>query len=832
MWLNSKNFNEIEIPKDFNEFKNYIYNFLDTKKSKTRAFLWADYEVKIEIKDSPTFAFSPSEKLVIIPEKWLKKFHDKLVLWNNENKKSKYIHSFKDFEFGYFHELSHFKDLIKETEISWKKSMIKILKYVWNQKIKFWSDRIIPISSWMHDICNYLDDIIVNKEVEVDIWAWFTKKDINGLYKYNMFADLIEQKWWDYTEWKNWREYVWEWKWTHIVNETNSVDYSDINDSKAFPYFLLRSFMVPDQNIKLPKNVDNIIWKPIWWKTTITRAINTMIEHFNELKQNWTDEEKVRLQKLSTEYQTHISFLKNILDNSNKIEGLLSKAIKQTNTSNILNKSNINIVNIIKLFMVSSGKTSDNHILWINPALRYEIYKIFFMPLQKSFILMDLLKQDIKEDDNKLKWNKWEKWEWEEWEKWDESEKWEWELEKNDEQNEWKKQEKQKKSQENNSAGQNIHESPDIAEKIKILEELEKEQEKQEKEKLIKKQVEKSKYNTKSVLDWSWISDEWIKTLNSITTKYKDWIEELVIFFIKELEKIDTIQDIEEIGAKKWRLNTNKLREYIAKDPSYSDIHNQKLYDKNIINEIIGKNFKKIDLTLALDISGSTWWFRWPDGMMNIISTILYISMKHLEQHIANLIWDPNYNIWVEYILYWDWKPYSSFEEDYKYKNSPETVRMWELNWKIISLGWWTNDTTAWESIANEFDERLKKQTEYTQEIKDNKRKPIVLQIADTDVSENWVESLIQTFKNNLDNEKIVESLPIKRIILWNVDLQEISEQEYIKIQETWNKWNWDIYKDDKTWKLIRKQIWIKQKKEILWQIKELFNWFFSDIKN
>ncbi|MDR1945324.1 MAG: hypothetical protein LBQ59_04600, partial [Candidatus Peribacteria bacterium] len=63
--------------------------------------------------------------------------------------------------------------------------------------------------------------------------------------------------------------------------------------------------------------------------------------------------------------------------------------------------------------------------------------------------------------------------------------------------------------------------------------------------------------------------------------------------------------------------------------------------------------------------------------MMNIISTILFITMKHIEQHLKNLIDEPNYEIPVNFVLYGDGNPYSSYTS--KYKDSPETVRMAEL---------------------------------------------------------------------------------------------------------------------------------------------------------
>jgi hypothetical protein len=39
-----------------------------------------------------------------------------------------------------------------------------------------------------------VDDIIVNTEVEMFIGSRIDKKHLNGFYKYNLFADVVETK--------------------------------------------------------------------------------------------------------------------------------------------------------------------------------------------------------------------------------------------------------------------------------------------------------------------------------------------------------------------------------------------------------------------------------------------------------------------------------------------------------------------------------------------------------------------------------------------------------------------------------------------------------------
>ena len=681
-------------------------------------------------------------------------------------------------------------------------SMIDILKYIWDQKVKFGPDKYIPIGQIMHRIFNCIDDIIVNTEVEMDIGAGVDKSHLNWFYKYNLFADMIEQQWWDYIVNQYWLKFVGKWNGTHSINDSDEVDYSTKQLSSAFPDFLLRSFMVPDQHISLPENVENIFFpngnrkQRMSWKRSVKQMKENMNNYFNEV--NKSDDPKIqeRLSVLKWEYLLCIHNLEELSEDED-ISKLIQKSIYLTGTSGKFLAGSINLIDIVKLFLLSSGKEKENHALDISPWLRYEIYKKLFLVLQKWFILMDLLTQDIKEWEWEWEW-KWEwKWEWE----------WEWKPDK------W-------------SWSSSVHVSPDIADKIKFLEELDEENEKKTANELIKKEVEKRQFDLTSILEWSWVWQKWIDTLNHITNKYADWIKEIVNFFLQELKKLDTVVQVEEYSSKKWRLNIPNLMDYIAKDPSLSDIEKQRFYNRKEHIEKISETLKKIDLTLAVDVSGSTEGFRWPNGMINIISTILFVAMKHLQSHISNLLQDPNYKIPVNFVLYGDDAPYSSYASDYA--NSSEEIRMAEMNQQLLSLSGWTNDTTAWQKITYEFNQFLESNPDYVWEIKNWQRKPIVVQIADSDVSESWVEVLKSTFNDFLQDEKITNSLP-KRIILWTIQENEMSSQEYLELKASWQLWNWDP-EFLPNGKIKLKQIWVRTRNDIVWQIKALFDWFFDDM--
>ena len=806
-----------QIPKNFPDFVDYFTQRLDGQKNNLIAFLGIQYELKFIIQDYHTFAFNPKTTEIIIPLNFLENFHQNLLQGSISNDKATFTYTFDDLKFSIYHELSHFRDMIFEKDQ--RKSMIDILSYVGNQKISYWSDKIIPIWEYMHTIVNCIDDIIVNTEVCMDIWASIDDAHLKWFYMYNLFADPIEQAWWEYTIYK-WRLiYVWAGKWEYIINDSNNVDYSSYPRHTAFPYFLLRSFMVPDQHISLPPHVENILFLHESRKQRPTRkqSIKIMIEnmttYLTDLQKNWDSKVQERINKLLPEYSSIIEQLKETLTNKNT-ERRIQQAIQKTNTTRNNIWSMINIIDIIKLFLASRGKNKEKHSLDVSPWLRYAIYKDIFLPIQKWFIIMDLLKEDIPEKNQDFKKNETKDTSSEAGESANET------KDTSSEAGESANETKDTSSEVSGSAP--THVSPSTAEKIKFLEDLEEQDKKHEEEKIIKKYKDQTKYNLNWILAWSNISKEAIDIVNHISEKYKDWIEDLIRFFIKELEQIARITETTEHLVRKGKLDTDKLRDYIVQDPSLSDIDTWKIYSKPESIEKIDKEFKKIDLTLAIDISGSTETFRGKHWIINIVSTIIFITMKHLASHIWNLLEDPDYTIPVEFVLYWDDLPYSSYKS--AYRDKWDMVQVANLNEQLISLSWWTNDITAWQKIAYEFDTFLKENTEYVEEIQDWKRKPIILQIADTDVTENGVEYLKERFLKYLD-PNIVESLPIKRIIV-GTNIEHTIPKEKINDYQRGN-WDTEVLPN---WNILVKQIGIRSKNEILSQIKNLFRWFFDDM--
>ena len=279
-----------------------------------------------------------------------------------------------------------------------------------------------------------------------------------------------------------------------------------------------------------------------------------------------------------------------------------------------------------------------------------------------------------------------------------------------------------------------MHVSPDIQSKIDFLDDIDQHEEEQEEKERIRKLAAQKAYDVSSILDGVPVGDTGKSILDGILTKEGNMIDELVRFFVEQIKTIAQ-RDITSVAPRKrGRLNRRRLQGYISDDPEGTDIHKQRLYDKIETIEAPTDDYQKLDLVFAIDISGSMAMYK-HNGMVHIIPTVLYVAMKHVEAHLRSYLDDPSYTIDVHFILYGDGTPYSSFSSPYVHAEDP--IRMAEMNEHIHILTGGTNDASAWSKIAHEMDTKLSQDPKYTQEIKSGKRCPIVLQIADTDVTED-----------------------------------------------------------------------------------------------
>ncbi len=152
---------------------------------------------------------------------------------------------------------------------------------------------------------------------------------------------------------------------------------------------------------------------------------------------------------------------------------------------------------------------------------------------------------------------------------------------------------------------------------------------------------------------------------------------------------------------------------------------------------------------------------------------------------------------------------------------------MAELNEGIHTLKGGTNDVTAWANIAQQYDQKLTTDVAYAKEIKDGARCPVILQIADNDVTENGVDILQDMLNKRLGQEVATKNVSIKRIVLGNVSLNTLTREEYEARKMKGDIGNWDpIFLPNGTVQL--KEISVKSRKEILAKIKELFTGFLA----
>lgn len=793
-----------QIPENFDDFLKVFHEKVAGMESRFRMFLSVPSPVKYEISaKSPSFAFSPADRVIHVPEKWLQVFHTNLLKTPQSGvvQGPQFAYTWEDLFFGLFHELSHFRDLLMESQKTGRASMKTFLEGLQKEQIPYGTDKRIPIGSHLHVLFNCIDDIIVNKEVEMFSGSTISTAHLQDFYKYNLFADRIEGNDGDYNEDLI---FVGAGKGTCRINTTNTVDYSKRQLSQALPYFLLRTAMVRDQDIRLPEQVSHILFadktkkRKNPWKTSITRTIHALEISFAEASTNSDTNIQTRAASLKIAYESELMLLRKMLEKSFVILPLLQESIVRTESSKKFIAENISLIDCIALFCASHGREVD-HILDISPALRYKLYNELFLPIQKACIIIDLLKQDFPEP-----------------KKWEGEGEWAWE---------WKSKKSGKKGWEPQSESESVHVSPDINSKIDFLDDMDAlEVEKTAKE-LTNKMAEKVSYNTSSILEWAQVGEGGKKILTEILTEQSDMIDDLVQFFLKQIQTLDKREIISSDFRKKWKLSTTRLREYIASNPEATDIHTKSLYEKNEVIEALSDDYRKMDCIFAIDISGSMEIYK-SNKMVHIIPTVLFIAMKHLEAHLRDWLGDPLYEIPVHFMLYGNGTPYNSYTSPYS--TTIDSVRIAEMNEQIRALTGGTNDASAWTQIAHEFDKKLATDTTYTKEILDGKRCPVILQIADSDVTEDGVDVLREVFSMHIGAEKAQRNIAIKRVILGNIHTRNLSREEYEAAKNTWGLWNWDAkYLPDGTVQL--KEISIKSKKEILLRIKELFGGFLAE---
>lgn len=789
--------------------------FKEEYKNDLLRFIWYKDDVDFVLDEkADTFYFSPKGKKIWIPMKWIKEYTT--LLHNNDES----LESHKmDGKFSLAHEFSHFRDMLKEQEITSESSMYKVLKKLSGKKIKIDDKKIIPIWKMIHTIYNCIDDIIVNYEVMNFEWFGIDKNIVKEIYQKNLFADYKELP--DKSK---------------KLNLDEPVNYSGLPDYTALSYYFLRKKMVPDQGIILSDDLKNILfnekWQNIPWGTSLKRLKELFNKEVEEAKNSDNPVIKARYEQLKLALNNQKIKLDHI--NTLWITWLLGIALKSLKNYDVsrISTSWLTLERIIDLFTVNKW-WDDSHILCISPDLRYKIYEAIFEPIIETLILIHALHNEIKD------WNGWWKWEWEEWwEGWDWGEEW-WQWGEQwwgwwDEEWEWEEWEDEGWEWWEPQSGNGSY-NRSLEDALKFIEEAAEYNQGKKKEEQVKKEAEKVWKTIIEVLWDKWISPEDWKFKEKIQKNFSEYITQITKILYDELYALEIQRDTTNIISKKWSLNYNEFMKEFSKSFVDGDFSEKSIYDRKRNIEKIKEEFKKLCFYFMIDVSWSTEWFKWENWLLNGIPLSLALAIKNAERAIQNLSGDPSYSIPIKFIIYTDSVNYFTDDKDIDDMEA-EIVR---VSSKIARISGWTEDTHGWTMVWQELSKDFQNHPEYIEDIKGWKMKPVVVQIADTDVSEDGVTGLEKVIERNFGTE-IKDALMPKRIILWQEQIREMGEDEFKELN--WKgKWNWHpeyvrwpdgAIVTDKYWKkMIRvKEIWVRNKKEIVDGIKSLFKNFFADM--
>ena len=771
--------------------ENELNEFVKKYSPNLNKFIWYQDKVSFKIDDqASTFYFSPKEKLIAIPGNW---FGEYLV--DRENPEH-----LLTARLTMAHEMAHFRDMLREKITLGKGSMYEVLKKLSTKKIDLGGGEYIPIGERIHCFYNCVDDIIVNQEVMNFIPFGLNKEDFHKDYQTSAFADYIPKDWWDFSQSPNWSYVpVEEGKWTHQLNTSEPVDYRNLPADQALSYYFLRDAMVRDQKILLPEDLENILFdqegEMYTWKESYHQALQLLTREIDEAERSSDPKIQETYPKLRSVLNDQKTKLQPSADQQRLISSVCDEIKKsgKWDTSS-MNAFTISLYDIIQLLNISKGQDHD-HQLCVMPSLRYCLYEGIFEPILETLILVDALKNGVSDGE---KWEgKWEgKWE----------ERWEGSL-----------------------TGTVLY--PDIASRLRDLEEAVDYQNQKENEKNLIQQKKDTQLNILTVEEEFWISDEDAELSREIKKNAEQYILDLTNILYAELSTVGFRLQNEKTPSKSWNLNYDAFTREFPSSYLGGDFSDKKIYEKNHVLKKLDDELKKLLFYFVIDVSWSMNGFKGEKGLVNIIVTALTFALKNVEKKAQTLLQDPNYSIPVKYVIYTDSVVYSSTKE----KKLPYDAELMKINSIITGVDGGTNDVQWWRQISNCLIEDLKWKESYGEEIKKWERKPVVLQISDSDVTDYGLRALKQKFSSDSDLREILPSLLAKRIILGETIEKTYSEEELRRN----NLWSDEYIKDHNGNEVIKdgkklinvKEVWIRSDKDIIEQVSKIFKNFFIDIK-
>ena len=817
----------METPVEQDQLKNF-----DSYRSALDRFIWFN-DVDLVIDDgADTCYFAPWERKVAIAWRWLKEM---------EASEDKDFEELK-IKFWIFHEFSHYRDMIKESDITWDESMLRVLQNIAKKKIIFeewWEKRKIPIWHIIHTLYNCIDDIVVNTEVWNYTHAEISKGDMKSVYQRYLFPDYKKDKEGekdenggkktdDKSKEKKKKELNLDWE----------VDYSKYPLFEAFPYYFLRGYMVTDQKIKLPDVIESILfsketWKPLPWSMSIKKLREVFKAKIEEAK-NWNNPRYAKFEKNLIEQMSRLNVLlspEKVAKINTKLKVALLDPLlpwtvirlswwrEKTKWKDQFISTVLSLEDIVGLFTVTMGKEND-HRLVVSPARRYDIISEIFEPIMTTFILMALLDKDLpkkKKKQGKGKWEgQWGGWgwwggwgglqEWEDSEEWEDWEDWEWE--------DW-----------------------ELEGKIKDLKDAIDYKKKKEEEQKRKDEAKKTNRSLSDILKNHGFTEEdaknAIKSLNKITQNFKWEIVEFTEILKEELKQLELDFEKKIVLARKWkRTNYDSVVKKLWEHFDDMDISRERIYEKKKVQEALQQEFKKLVFYFMLDVSWSTMSLRGDNWMLNWTAIALAIALHNVEQDIRDLIWDPDYSIPIKFVIYSNWASlitckFNSFDE-----------MLAEANYDIVCGSWWTSDADWWSKSADVILKDFDDNGTYVEDIEKGNMKAFVLQIADTDVTPDGVLELKRKVKSKfwVKWEEILKGIERKRLIIW-----EMREEEKFLTEEEIGKMTWEFKPViiEKNWHPVRDERWrvrvkinevcAKRKSDIKESVGKLFQNLFAD---
>jgi len=136
------------IPENFTDFLPVFHEKIIMMEHKFRLFLSVSAPLKYEFSSQlSSFAFSPVDRVIHIPEKWIRIFHVNLqrTLQSEFLSGPQFAYTWEDLFFALFHELSHYRDFLKESEKTGRASMKIFLDKLQNEHILYGTDTHILI---------------------------------------------------------------------------------------------------------------------------------------------------------------------------------------------------------------------------------------------------------------------------------------------------------------------------------------------------------------------------------------------------------------------------------------------------------------------------------------------------------------------------------------------------------------------------------------------------------------------------------------------------------------------------------------------------------------